>query len=43
MVRRLIIFAVVSAGLMACTPARVAGNAAITTGKVALGAADMVL
>lgn len=29
--------------LTACAPARVAGNAAVTTGQVVLGAADLVL
>lgn len=27
----------------ACTPVRVVGNAVVTTGQVALGAADLVL
>ena len=40
--KRLMIFAALIA-VTACTPARIAGNAAITTGKVALGAADMVI
>ena len=30
-------------GLTACAPARIAGNAAVTTGQVVLGAADLVL
>ena len=29
--------------LTACAPARIAGNAAVTTGQVVLGAADLVL
>jgi len=29
--------------LTACTPARIVGNAAIGTGQVVLGAADMVI
>jgi len=29
--------------LSACAPARFVGNAAVTTGQVALGAADLVL
>ena len=29
--------------LAACTPARIAGNAAIGAGQVVLGAADMVI
>lgn len=31
------------AALTACAPARIAGNAAVTTGQVVLGAADLVL
>ena len=27
----------------ACTPARIAGQAAVTTGQVVLGAADLVI
>lgn len=30
-------------GLAACTPVRMAGDAVVTTGQVALGAADLVL
>lgn len=29
--------------VLACTPVRMAGQAAVTTGQVVLGAADMVL
>ena len=41
MMRLLIVAALLAA--TACTPARIVGNAAIGTGKVALGAADMVI
>lgn len=31
------------AAMSACTPVRAVGNAAVTTGQVALGAVDVVL
>jgi hypothetical protein len=34
---------IVCIALTACTPARIAGGAAVTTGQVVLGAADLVL
>lgn len=41
--RKVILFAVVTAALSACSPVRTVGNVAIGTGQVALGAADLVI
>lgn len=40
---RLTLLILVCATLSACAPARMVGSAAVTTGQVVLGAADMVL
>lgn len=42
MKRGAVLMAIVCA-FAACTPVRMAGDAVVTTGQVALGAADMVL
>ena len=39
----LIVAAASLLGAAACTPARIAGNAAIGTGQLALGAADILI
>jgi len=41
--KKLVIFAVIAAAMAACTPVRAVGNVAVGTGKLALGAADMVI
>ena len=41
MIRALLLAALIAAS--ACTPARVVGNAAIGTGQLVLGAADVVI
>ncbi|WP_342075541.1 hypothetical protein [Yoonia sp. SS1-5] len=41
--KRLALLIAAAALLGACTPARMVGAAAVTTGKVVVGAADVVL
>ncbi len=40
---KILVILVALCALTACAPARMAGNAAVTTGQVVLGAADLVL
>ncbi len=41
--KRLLIISLMAATLSGCAVAKTAGSAAVTTGQVALGAADLVL
>ncbi|MBB5724033.1 hypothetical protein FHS72_003683 [Loktanella ponticola] len=41
--KKLVIFAIIGAAMVACTPVRAVGNVAVGTGQLALGAVDVVL
>lgn len=41
--KKIILLTVLAAGLSGCAVAKTAGNVAVGTGQVALGAADLVL